>query len=351
MLVNRVPSLLHMAAVKVAAIVYMREDIQDFEKNQIIRSFFNTRGERQWEMIVRQKLLPCALPTELQEKVIAIMKPLSFELNMWLKDHIQFVANRRYDIYIVWNSFGMIDRSKTAEGLINSNCLPIDHRIHLAVQYKMWTDLLDLFEEAPWYDEKSRLTLTREALSVYTNRLFPGFISNIKFLVERRQYPSQPPEWPTVGTVPKIFRLVEKLPSSNGFVLTEWLRRKDFICDDDRICLFNLDVGEREELLRKIPFRMLTLFLQWPLQTHFLEVVDHLWPYLKKEEFSKLLALIHSKIDEGWRDFGYIDLFKTFWSRSPLHFQDYVQKKNLLTQEASMPHSVIINNFLKKLSS
>ncbi|GFX55620.1 uncharacterized protein TNCV_269081 [Trichonephila clavipes] len=348
MLVNYVPSLLHIASVKVATAIYMGREIQEFEKNPQIRSFFNTHGEK-WEPFVSLKVSQCALPVELQEKIVALMRPLSFELNTWFLDHIQFFQNQRYDIYIVWNSYGMIDRLKTIERCIFTNCVPIDYRIHLACQYKIWTGIMELFEEAPWYDEVTKKKISHEVLSIYSSNLYPDLVRNMRCLIIERKFPNHPPEWPVVRNFPRIQRLVKRDREFGAWIFTEWLLGKDFLTDDDRVCFFNLDVGEQEELLKEIPFHMLMLLLQWPLQTQFLEVVDRLWTCITKEEFFKLLLLIHSKIEKGWRDFDYIDLMKTFWSRSPRHFQNYVQVKDISEQEEySMEDFDIINNFLEK---
>ncbi|GFQ77990.1 hypothetical protein TNCT_66872 [Trichonephila clavata] len=216
----------------------------------------------------------------------------------------------------------------------------------MACQYRMRNELQELFERAPWYDEESKVRLNLSTMFAYSQRIFPNVANSL------RLFPFEGSELRTIGNIPMIHHLLKKLPPPHILdVLKELLQRKEFLSDDDRICLFNQDVTILEQLFRRIPFCILMFLLQWPLQTQFLEVVHRLWSHLTKEEFFKLLLSIHSKIEKGWRDFDYINLIKTFWSRSPHHFQDYVQKKNISEQEEFSMHEFdIINNFWKNIS-
>ncbi|GFR23485.1 hypothetical protein TNCT_585771 [Trichonephila clavata] len=62
-----------------------------------------------------------------------------------------------------------------------------------------------------------------------------------------------------------------------------------------KLFLSVLDQNDRNEILKKFPFQILEMFLDWSLQTKLLDVVELLWPYLSEYNVRDFLFLILSR--------------------------------------------------------
>ncbi|GFW76128.1 hypothetical protein TNCV_2057751 [Trichonephila clavipes] len=251
MSVNFLPSLQHLAIVKAAVAVFTNHEVMEFEKKLRITtgcSFFN--AERiAWEPFLWKKISLLSLPVVFQKKVLALMMPFSFEYWMYHYDHHGRFKNDlccNHINHIVWNSFGMIDRFKTAERCGHSPDLAILQHETIAPCFGRRMNMFERFEFVKMRktdDLLQKITLQRDL-----NLL----INTIK--INRR------------------------------------------ISNNERICLFNLNNIQQDEFFLREPLLILKVLLQWPLQSQFLEVADRLWAHLKEADFVEILSTILCKI-------------------------------------------------------
>ncbi|GIX88151.1 RNase H domain-containing protein [Caerostris extrusa] len=72
-----------------------------------------------------------------------------------------------------------------------------------------------------------------------------------------------------------------------------------------------MDSNTQELVLRRTPFITLRCFLDWPLQTVFMNVANRMWNYLSEEDFCVMLRyILFDRIFRESRDFNYVDLLK-----------------------------------------
>ncbi|GFQ88381.1 uncharacterized protein TNCT_392401 [Trichonephila clavata] len=319
MSVNFVPSLQQFAVVKVAVAVYTNHEVMEFEKKLRLtkRAFFNA-DFKTWEPFMRQKVSSLPLPTAFRERVLTLMMPLSFEYWMWRYNHDEFCNNDLYSNHIVWNSFGMIDRFKTAERLIRCQDFTTHQRDTLAYCYGRRDNVLEWKEDISFGGK----FVSHSSIDSCYAELCPEPLYSLS--VEMNRHKNMRRLSKGLACFLKSDDLLQKLTSLEDLkLLIRRIKRNRRICNNERICLFNLDIIQQEEFFMREPLLILKVLLQWPLQTQFLEVADRLWAHLKEDDFVEILNTILCKIKRGWRDFDYMDLLVNFWLQSPSHFQKY----------------------------
>ncbi|GBN41774.1 hypothetical protein AVEN_26684-1 [Araneus ventricosus] len=89
----------------------------------------------------------------------------------------------------------------------------------------------------------------------------------------------------------------------------------EFAKDDFRPCLYSMTKEEEEQLLNKDVFSVLRLYLQWPMQSLFLETAEKTRNYIGDRGFKLLLSVIFCDMTL-MKGFDYYELFENFWNRS-----------------------------------
>ncbi|GBN78665.1 hypothetical protein AVEN_36349-1 [Araneus ventricosus] len=97
--------------------------------------------------------------------------------------------------------------------------------------------------------------------------------------------------------------------------------------DDFRFYLYAATKKEEEQILGTNFQTLLFLYLDWPLQSFFLETAEKVWHLIDKSTFNVLLRLI-CDYEEFKKDFDYARLFADFWNRS----------SNIWRESAEDPH-------------
>ncbi|GFT63226.1 retrovirus-related Pol polyprotein from transposon 297 [Nephila pilipes] len=115
---NSVLSLELLALTKIAIQVYRHPDISALEDEA--QSIIKYMSVQEWEPKVREKV--SYLPSSLQKKVVALIIPLSYQINNWYTDHIAILECdlREHPVEFVWKYNGIIDRLKTAKSFIHT---------------------------------------------------------------------------------------------------------------------------------------------------------------------------------------------------------------------------------------
>ncbi|GFU44919.1 uncharacterized protein TNCV_4234501 [Trichonephila clavipes] len=337
MLVTIVPSLQHLAIVKISVCVYTNPEVRKFENNLRGGFGFYDTLEREWISFIRERVSHCALQEASQKKVIDFMRPLSLELCVWHKHLNEMFAFLAHTITPVWNSTGTIDQLRTAKKLVHCQDLPFLERFSLACHFWMTDDILEIWKEKPLQErEKVIQNMRRNKFSLFMNE---------KVLKLRKEFLNKWIEWIEEGAVdhkqyyfycfalfsmpylPMQSHLLKKAsPQAALDALRDRLRNSFRLNDLDCVCLLNLDVNYQEELFKTVPLGLLMALLHHPLQNNFLKMAQLLWDYLTEKEFDELLFSICLKLRQGWKDYDYRDLLKNFICRSPREFKTLDKK-------------------------
>ncbi|GFY67795.1 hypothetical protein TNIN_206561 [Trichonephila inaurata madagascariensis] len=90
------------------------------------------------------------IPFTLKGEIIALMKPMALEIDLWRENHIGiFPTRQKRSLKFRFHADGTVDRIKAADSLIHSKRLGEETRFELACQYWSSWDVLTFFENMP----------------------------------------------------------------------------------------------------------------------------------------------------------------------------------------------------------
>ncbi|GFT59359.1 uncharacterized protein NPIL_132351 [Nephila pilipes] len=316
MTLNFVPSLEHIALVKVAVALYNSAEVTRLETEHL--PLCKTPDE-EWKILIRSKVSNSELPTVLQEKVINLLKPLSLEFCRWQSNN-QFIPKRVHrPIYMHWRSVGTIDGFETAKRLLLCRDLTFNERFFMACHYWMKKVVVKMWKKA---SATERINLVR-LVSDSENTLSPTYFVLQRWFDWLKEGSHRSPSTYSLimcGAHLPIKSLVWQEWPSDLFVSYLAARICEHPSDDDRIYISNLDIRLQQMLFKKKPFATLKMFLEWPLTTKFMEMIGQLRDYLTPNELKDLLELITTKIETNWKHFDYVSLLKDLKQQNPHHF-------------------------------
>ncbi|GFR31023.1 uncharacterized protein TNCT_366801 [Trichonephila clavata] len=114
-------------------------------------------------------------------------------------------------------------------------------------------------------------------------------------------------------------------PTKKQEWLTSAVRFRSLQYDDLCFCLSHIDENVKEKLFEACSRQILEYFLEWPMQPFFLRMAACLWKYLDEKEFQYLLdVIVYQRILVGWCGFNYIELLREFWNQSTAVCKEYV---------------------------
>ncbi|GFR28712.1 uncharacterized protein TNCT_480321 [Trichonephila clavata] len=315
-------TLKQLAAVKIATVVF---------SDPVIRGFENLWGssEEHWGKYVREKF-PKDFPTELQENIVALMRPMSYEVENWMKEHENILDDDVEEFSFYWKGDGTIDRMKTINTLIESKHLPIGFRFVLACNYLLDEDVFCVWNDMPTGIQKKFLNsgVRRYNFGQVTERntgIWCAWYKNKyeKLLGTKFELGIAPYGWDDLsvqGNLPL------KLPLEERFQMLSTILDR---CNDSyihRICYFKMNTDQQMEALKIHPYHVLKSFLIWPGQSLFVQMAKQTWDYLPKWHYSCLLhIMICQKILLNWKDYNYVELLQNFWNESPDDFKEYTK--------------------------
>ncbi|GFT73261.1 uncharacterized protein NPIL_33271 [Nephila pilipes] len=288
--------------------------------------------EEDWKVIIKKKLPDDVYPLSLQEKIMSLMKPISYEVEMWKEQHETFTGyqvDQRITSKFHWKTDGTIDRLKTASSLIQSDVLPMEQRFRLACNYWQEESVLSIWEQM---STGLRDDFCYIELDDY---LESDFFSNINVIEwirwhtqignsnirEKKWFLAY--NWDSVslqGLLPQKLTPDERLEIINCAFERN--------CDDhsSRFCLLLMPADQRLEVIKKNPYKVLRSFLLWPGQRMFIKMANHVKNNLENLQFLELLhIIIHEKILNNWNDFDYFELLREFWSLIPNKCQEFLK--------------------------
>ncbi|CAL1272962.1 unnamed protein product [Larinioides sclopetarius] len=322
-----IPSLEHMAMVKLTTRICEHPDILPFTNNcstrteDNLKQFFENANE-----IIR-------LPNSLQSIGFLILKAVCFEIFFWRKRHQKALCFTTVETFMKfsWRSDGTIHSSKTAKALVTDENVPFCCRFYFACCHFLENDILYLWNRFPIYDGTE---LFHSPSSIYT--IFSLFLPWIEsgFSAEFLANEFKPTYFSDEIFLDHLYHeevslrcFIERLPIDKCI---DWLKKitKRQYLDRDLAHFVVCGSLRNQEIavFRENATIALLIFLRWPLQSMFVDVAKHLWNYLSEEKFLLLLNYICDEINVR-DDFDYSELFQEFWRDSPLSYKEYVEDK------------------------
>ncbi|GBM03279.1 hypothetical protein AVEN_142565-1 [Araneus ventricosus] len=310
------PSLQHLAAVKVALAVYYDDIIQLSGESILSDEVCRTTYKESWIMIqkIASVKLSKLLPESLQKQVVQLIQPMSSEAQIWITNHSVIKKHVKKDFAnnLCWKPEGTIDRIKTAKQFIQNKKIDTRVRFVIACIYFLESEILTLWRE----------------MSAFRRMSIPRIDTNIvvRFWMKRLKKRDISPWTQAIGEYLETefeyrdtdspFRL------SSFYIALDRETRWTYISqlwpwithvDDLLYCIYQMDVTERHETLRRMPTKVLHCYLRWPLQSLFLDIADSMRSRLSASCLKTVLHNIEKKnIMQGIQDFDYLKLHKDF---------------------------------------
>ncbi|GFU23077.1 uncharacterized protein NPIL_571361, partial [Nephila pilipes] len=101
-------------------------------------------------------------------------------------------------------------------------------------------------------------------------------------------------------------------------------------------CLHQLKVDELNDVFTRLPkdtmHEVFAYFLQWPLQSVFLDMVKGFKAPINENIFLSLICLLLDKLKCGWEDYEYEELLKQFWKELSSEYSSVVEKRGILNR-------------------
>ncbi|GFR19699.1 uncharacterized protein TNCT_347662 [Trichonephila clavata] len=306
---------------------------------------------KQWEILLNQKLSSLTLPRMFKKEVTTLVRLVLIESYKWFQDHKLIIKpDTSLQNHFRWTQDNKIDRQKTAKAIIHDDSIDIVDRFILASQYCFQEDVLsiwgilddaqqDIFQGG---DIWVNLSKCGEKLASYYGFQDNGIstwavLNNIQkdLFLRRNLEPaliwanwarnSVELDWEEIARCscfglrryfPKLEqekRLSHLLRYHHGI----WINYHEL-----QFCLSILDQNEQNEIFEKLPFRVIEVFLDWPVQEKLLDVVELLWPYLSEQNFRDLFdAILFQKHLFNWISNDYITLVKKLCKRCSFELQ------------------------------
>ncbi|GFY66342.1 uncharacterized protein TNIN_344171 [Trichonephila inaurata madagascariensis] len=327
--VNFVPKLEHIILARLAVKMYSDPEIIKFEMDEKYGPFHETSNEI-WEPFVREKISKSGLPEIILDKVIGLMKPLSYEHLTWKSSHaFLFILRRSFQAvqYFSWTAEGTIDWFETAKRLVHCKDLNFFQRFVLACTYSLKDDVLKLWRRASSAERRKVVKPTRQTYEYYfmscKEQVFKKWFDWLKL---------------STGPCPSVYNLFEFFPQipfqrhflleSSPEVMVEYLADRSPFCDSEGDLSFLVlsEISPMKMYYRWAPFHTLLLFLDWPLQTQFMEVADHLCALMQADDFLKVLRCLCDKIENNWSDVDYAQILREFWKNGSSDYKKHCEK-------------------------
>ncbi|GFT08047.1 RNase H domain-containing protein [Nephila pilipes] len=305
------PSLQQIATVKLATIVFNDASVNAVEK--LLEIPLCLLPIELLEKIMDNLLPEYVQVSSLAEKVRKLARPISLEIEEWKEYHSRLLdTSVDFQNYFVWKTLGTIDSEATALSLIQSDRLEVGCRFALACFYCFEDFIPRLWKERSPF-RKTRIVCRSEIVRVWVNWLENGCKGSIR---ESESFVY----WAIRDDNPFATRyLLEGLtPEKRKSFLASITYKTDVSIAVLHVCFSQMDDCQRTELFQKCPFKLLKCFLNWPMQSQFLEKAKSAFQYLDVREFIELLFFIFlQRILADWKDFDYPDLLTKFWKLSP----------------------------------
>ncbi|XP_055929449.1 uncharacterized protein LOC129960225 [Argiope bruennichi] len=319
------PSLFHFSVVKVALILSKHIDaITGFilfkEMRRLGPKKFHEANYNSKINKAKEKLL--IVPAHLRENVVQAILGMDAAVTEWHSDHEGLWRLKNIEEIFQWKSDGAIDRIKTMQQLVLKNDVDIVWKFYWACSYFLEESIQTLWAEMKVCDRWS----------------IPGNPFT-RFWVRRMQ-DGCGVQW--IKNIPEYLQLSEEYPNCTFgafFPFLQLQEREKFLSsitkttnDDFLLCMYGATKEEEEQILKMEAFKLLVVYLNWPLQNFFLQIVEKMWPFIDYPVFEKVLHTIFSyKVKK--QDFDYEQLLVDMFAKSPKDFKEKANASQYLSRQ------------------
>ncbi|GFU43186.1 uncharacterized protein NPIL_528371 [Nephila pilipes] len=292
----------------------------------------------EWNNLVLKKISSLSIPKPLHNELLTSVRCTRLEIKKWMSNHREILRCSEETINFHWKSSGKINYEETAKSLIRNEKLDTRTRYALASFYYLKDDAIYLWsEERMSWGEKNLISHDHPCLQIWNNCVKRRSAIEWDNLADNRtgfeigMLGDSSESWHShyhlgIRTVFTKLSTGKKIEWLNYSVKYETIDSEDFL-----FCLSHLEAHhEKENLFRKYPCQVLGYFLDWPLQSEFLEVAESIWSFVSGRIFFFLLHfIIYERIVKEWNDYDYFHLLREFWRRSPIHLKECIQQKHI----------------------
>ncbi|GFQ74776.1 uncharacterized protein TNCT_702841 [Trichonephila clavata] len=283
---------------------------------------YHSLPNRQWEILLNQKLSTLSLPNMFKKEVTALVRLVVIESYKWWLNHkttIQSTMNLQNHFH--WTQDIKINRQKTAKSIIADDNIDIKDRFMLALLYCFEDDMFSLYGKLSSFQ---RYLLGGERNYKMMITLYPCILHGVELDWEEYACKYSCDDFGFRTYLPKM-RQEKRLECVLLFLSQNWINYHEL-----QFCLSTLDQNQQNEVMEKYSFEILKIFLDWPLREKLLDVLELLWPYLSETNFRDFLDLILCQK----RLFNLISydndtLVEKLWKRNPLEYNKIIEKDTM----------------------
>ncbi|GFY60371.1 uncharacterized protein TNIN_477431 [Trichonephila inaurata madagascariensis] len=324
------PPLQHIASVRIALGI-----LHTFNLQAIKSDFLTSKGDVSEEYSSKLISKITFLGDKEQEKKISgIIRALVWELLRWMFSHDEIVYSNEIDFYdIYWYSYGVIDRFETAQTLIRKESIDITRRFVLACKYYFKDHAQTLWKNLTEFDQ---LVLGQDYGSVKSMWFWidESHTDDITIFIQMYQGHSTKIEEFTENYLGLRCYFPSLGPEARYRCLSYGLLEGEIHHFDLYLCFAALTIDEAKDLFRHLSasnrLRVMELFLYWPLQFIFVEVLDQLWSLTSHYNFRNIFKFIlEERIDKNWEDADYAQLVQNIWARCPVSYKKSLGKDRI----------------------
>ncbi|GFT08409.1 uncharacterized protein NPIL_694191 [Nephila pilipes] len=344
---NSVPSLEYMTLVKISVSIINNPQVREYagncsrlwDKDYRHCCICYSDGRKQ---IFRQIMSSLPIPEVLQEKILHVIQPMHCEFQRWRHKNIAIFREDFGQLSdICWNFVGAIDYTETAKILVRSEDFTFPQLFPVACIHWLANDLQRMWRAASTSDKE---TLKKNVATQYNYGVhFQLEIGMKQWIYWLEDGADQGSLFSYVGSliylsrfIPPPIEIFQNLLPVDAKSLRKRILSVHFNTSIGRDFFSKMDAALRIELFKEEPYLALAMFLRWPLQTEFLELASHLYPFLNGNTFTELLhTIISDECAPYVSYFDYKNLLKSFWSQSPdaLKRQAKMSRKSWILQK------------------
>ncbi|GFT57165.1 uncharacterized protein NPIL_221731 [Nephila pilipes] len=289
----------------------------------------------EWNNLILEKISSLSIPKPFHNELLTLVRCIRLEIKKWMLKHSRILRCSEELISFQWKSSGKINYEETAKALIRNEKLDIRTRYALTSFYYLKDDASFLWNKMT-RDEKKFFSDDLTSLRIWNpslERISPFEFNKIARLIMWFDNDIRGDRTPWYSD--NYLGLRTLFPKLSMEKKIEWLRysvKMQSIDNEDLLfCLAHLGANdEKENLFREYPCQILAYFLDWPLQSEFLEVAEGMWSFVSGRIFFFLLHfIIYERIVKEWNDYDYFHLLREFWRQSPIHLKECIKLKNI----------------------
>ncbi|CAL1262282.1 unnamed protein product [Larinioides sclopetarius] len=309
-LIRFMPSLSHLASVRVAVPLYLNFNIEtlneawaDIQQENPTAAIEDSENDLLMKYRAKAHLL--SIPGHLRKMVLETVKALREEFNRCQIEHPYMGIDKlpfclRYD--------GTMDRDKMARQVVANESICIRKRFHLACVYNMRKCMWTLWKEMLASGNRRNVEMARTFFRI---RKQDGLATaGLEFPI----FENDPEIW-----FPRMKSVLPGIKSEDRWKLFSCFH---LATDDDFLhTLYSVSKEEEEQMLKIHCKSALRLHLEWPRQSLFLETADKLWNFIDVESFRFLLKCIFVQKAQK-EDYDYGKILEDFWNKSPDHLKE-----------------------------